>query len=70
MSKPARLLIFDLDGTLADTQEDLAGAVNIAIEKFGYPRRTTPYVMSCIGNVDRSGQVFLGVGKGAIKVED
>ncbi len=32
-----RCVIFDLDGTLADTLEDIAGSVNKTLKKFGYP---------------------------------
>lgn len=46
--------IFDLDGTLLNTLEDLADAVNHTMDKFGYPRRTTEEVRSFVGNgVDR-----------------
>ncbi len=37
MEFPSRLLVFDLDGTLVDSKEDLAVAVNVAIESFGFP---------------------------------
>ena len=33
-------IIFDLDGTLLDTLEDLKDAVNAALEQSGYPQRT------------------------------
>ena len=34
-----KLVIFDLDGTLIDTMEDIAGACNYALEQCGFPRR-------------------------------
>ena len=34
-----KLAIFDLDGTLIDTLEDIAGACNHALEAGGFPRR-------------------------------
>ena len=33
-------LIFDLDGTLLNTLEDLKNATNFALKKFGYPERS------------------------------
>ena len=33
-------ILFDLDGTLLDTLEDLADSVNYALEQHGYPQRT------------------------------
>lgn len=35
-----KLAIFDLDGTILDTLEDLADAVNYALGEHGYPLRT------------------------------
>ena len=32
-----KLIIFDLDGTLIDTREDIAGACNYALQQCGYP---------------------------------
>ena len=36
-----KAILFDLDGTLADSLTDLANATNYAIGKFGYPKRET-----------------------------
>ena len=33
-------VIFDLDGTLLYTIEDLTDGVNYAMDKFGYPKHT------------------------------
>ena len=35
-----KLVIFDLDGTLLDTIEDLGNATNYALHKLGFPERT------------------------------
>lgn len=43
-------IIFDLDGTLLDTLDDLTDAVNAALEKYGYKTRTREDVRSFIGN--------------------
>ena len=42
--------IFDLDGTLLDTLEDLAAAVNYALKKGGYPERSLAEVRSFVGD--------------------
>ena len=43
-------ILFDLDGTLLDTLEDLADSVNYALSQFGYPQRTKDEIRSFIGN--------------------
>lgn len=43
-------VIFDLDGTLLNTLEDLADAVNYVMEKNGFPRRTLEEVRHFVGN--------------------
>jgi phosphoglycolate phosphatase len=43
-------VLFDLDGTLLDTMDDLADAANATLAHFGYPRRSTEEVRSFIGN--------------------
>ena len=45
-----RAVIFDLDGTLLDTLDDLAAAVNHALSVCGYPLRSRDEVRSFIGN--------------------
>ena len=45
-----QLAIFDLDGTLLDTLEDLADSVNYIMNEFGYPERTLKEVRSFVGN--------------------
>ncbi len=43
-------LIFDLDGTLLNTLEDLHISFNYAIMQFGYPERTIEEITSFVGN--------------------
>jgi len=43
-------VIFDLDGTLMDTLEDLANAVNEILRRNGYPVRTIQEVRRIVGN--------------------
>lgn len=43
-------IIFDLDGTLLDTLEDLKEAVNYALEDAGYPVRSTEEIRCFVGN--------------------
>ena len=46
----AEAVIFDLDGTLLNTLEDLTDAVNIALEKYNLPTCTMEEVQSFVGN--------------------
>jgi len=50
LSKKKEIIIFDLDGTLLDTLQDLANAVNFALEKYGFPKRDLNYIRLAIGN--------------------
>ena len=43
-------IIFDLDGTLLDTLEDLTDAVNYALEAYKMPLRTIEEVRNFVGN--------------------
>ena len=45
-----KLVIFDLDGTVLDTIQDLANAVNFALEKHGYPCHSVEKVRAMVGN--------------------
>lgn len=43
-------VIFDLDGTLLDTLDDLRNAVNYALEQMGFARRSREEVKAFVGN--------------------
>ena len=45
-----KAVIFDLDGTLLDTLEDLANATNWALRHNGMPERTLAEVRGFVGN--------------------
>lgn len=45
-----KTMIFDLDGTLLDTLEDLYLSVNAALENFGFPLKTREDVRQSVGN--------------------
>ena len=43
-------IIFDLDGTLLNTLEDLCDSTNYALKQFNYPQRTIDEIRSFVGN--------------------
>ncbi len=43
-------VIFDLDGTLLNTLDDLCDSTNYALKQFGYPERTLEEVRGFVGN--------------------
>ena len=43
-------IVFDLDGTLLDTLEDLLDATNYALAEHGYPPRTLRELRRFVGN--------------------
>lgn len=44
------LIIFDLDGTLLNTLEDLADSTNFALTRLNYPTRTIEEIRNFVGN--------------------
>ena len=44
------VILFDLDGTLLDTLDDLHVSVNAALAEFSYPKRTREEVRAFVGN--------------------
>ncbi len=50
MDMPIRLLVFDLDGTLVDSKEDLASSVNFAIGRAGVPALPRETIYTFIGD--------------------
>ena len=45
-----KAVIFDLDGTLLNTLDDLADSVNRTMQKFGFKTRTNDEIRSFVGN--------------------
>ena len=45
-----RLIIFDLDGTLLNTIDDLAMSTNHALRQYGYPEHDLPAYRYFVGN--------------------
>ena len=57
-------ILFDLDGTLLNTLEDLLDATNYAVEVFGYPKRTLPELRRFVGN-GAENQIRMSLPEGA-----
>ncbi|MGN0031905.1 MAG: HAD family hydrolase [Candidatus Gastranaerophilaceae bacterium] len=45
-----KIIIFDLDGTLLNTLEDLKDSTNYALEQFQYPQRNLDEIRNFVGN--------------------
>ena len=45
-----KTIIFDLDGTILDTLEDLKNAVNYALRFYNLPEMSLEFVRKAIGN--------------------
>jgi phosphoglycolate phosphatase len=45
-----KLLVFDLDGTLIDSAQDLCNSVNATLREFGYSPLPDPSIASFVGN--------------------
>ena len=56
-------ILWDLDGTLLDTLEDLLDATNYALRLHGFPERTLPELRRFIGN-GAANQIRLSLGEG------
>ncbi len=50
MPKQYKAVIFDLDGTLLDTLDDLASATNYALREMGFQERTREEIRCFVGN--------------------
>lgn len=49
-----KLIIFDLDGTLIDSLDDLTAAVNVMLDRFGRPCRTKDEIRGMVGQGARN----------------
>lgn len=66
-----KAILFDLDGTLLDTLDDLMDSVNHMLGAFGCPPRSREYVREAVGNGVRSLVVrALPEGEGAARVDE
>ena len=45
-----KIVIFDLDGTLINTLEDLKDSTNYALSRLNYPERTINEICQFVGN--------------------
>jgi phosphoglycolate phosphatase len=45
-----KIIIFDLDGTLLNTLDDLADSTNIVMKAFGYPQHSKEDIRNFVGN--------------------
>ena len=67
----AKAILFDLDGTLLDTLDDLTDSVNHMLSAFGYPPRSREYVRQAVGNGVKNLIVrSLPEGEGAQRVDE
>ena len=63
---PSRAVLFDLDGTLLDTLEDLAHAANAALSACGHPTHSVPAYRMLVGaGVRKLFERALPAGKGS-----
>ena len=61
-------ILFDLDGTLLDTLDDLVDATNYALEIHGYPPRTKAEIRRFVGN-GAANQIRLSLPEGCCEEE-
>ena len=45
-----KLAVFDMDGTILDTLEDLQDSLNVILTQYGYPVRSLEEVRCFVGN--------------------
>ena len=45
-----KLAIFDMDGTILNTIDDLADSCNVICQKYGYPLHTVEEIKYMVGN--------------------
>ena len=64
-----KAILFDLDGTLLDTLEDMADALNRTMDRFALPRRSLREVRSFVGNGARR-LVELAAGAEGTRLEE
>lgn len=49
MQREIELIIFDLDGTLVDSRQDIANSINFMLDKLGLSKKTSEEIISYVG---------------------
>lgn len=49
MKNRTRLILFDVDGTLVDSQDSIVAAIQEAFDAIGYPLPDRPQILSIVG---------------------
>ena len=70
VSIPIDLLLFDLDGTLADTKADIATAVNLTLRDYGLPQHPPERIYAFVGDGVRALLARAFESRGAEAFED
>jgi len=50
MQRKIELIIFDLDGTLVDSRQDIVNAINFMLDKLALAQKTSDEIISYVGN--------------------
>ena len=64
-----KLVVFDLDGTLLDTLEDIRGAINYALSAWSVPKVEKDKIRSYVGHGLRNA-LFTALNNSSIKVPE
>ncbi|MFA5069492.1 MAG: HAD-IA family hydrolase [Candidatus Omnitrophota bacterium] len=66
--RDVKIIIFDLDGTLVDSRQDIANAANYMLSRLGLKEKSFDDIVSCVGNgINELVRACLGEGAGKLK---
>ena len=64
-----KLVVFDLDGTLLDTLEDIRGAINYALSAWSLPKVEKEKIRLCVGHGLRNA-LFTAISNSSVNVPE